>query len=101
MNIKFTCEFISRSVAKINGVVDHLQARMHFLTFFLCCDAWSRCVDTFNVLVCGLTLHANHLQVDQSAPNSSPRVGSSEGTLGEGESVNDCTALIRVILQSH
>ena len=34
MNIKFTCEFISRSVAKINGVVDHLQARMHFLTFF-------------------------------------------------------------------
>ena len=34
MNIKFTCEFISRSVAKNNGVVDHLQARMHFLTFF-------------------------------------------------------------------
>lgn len=34
MNIKFTCEFISRSVAKINGVVDHLQARMHFLNCF-------------------------------------------------------------------
>ena len=34
MNIKFTCEFISRSVAKINGVVDHLQARMHIFNFF-------------------------------------------------------------------
>lgn len=34
MNIKFTCEFISRSVAKIIGVVDHLQARMHILTIF-------------------------------------------------------------------
>ena len=34
MNIKFTCEFISRPVAKIKGVVDHLQARMHILTIF-------------------------------------------------------------------
>ena len=34
MNIKFTCEFISRSVAKINGVVDHLQARMHIFNYF-------------------------------------------------------------------
>lgn len=39
MNIKFTCEFISRSVAKINVVVDHLQARMHILTILFCCDA--------------------------------------------------------------
>ena len=34
MNIKFTCEFISRFVAKINVVVDNLQTRMHFLNYF-------------------------------------------------------------------
>ena len=34
MNIKFTCEFISRFVAKINVVVDNLQTRMHILTIF-------------------------------------------------------------------
>lgn len=39
MNIKFTCEFISRFVAKINVVVDNLQTRMHILTIFFCCDA--------------------------------------------------------------
>ena len=34
MNIKFTFEFISRFVAKINVVVDNLQTRMHFFNFF-------------------------------------------------------------------
>ena len=34
MNIKFTCEFISRFVAKINVVVDNLQTRMHFSNYF-------------------------------------------------------------------
>ena len=34
MNIKFTCEFISRFVAKINVVVDNLQTRMHFFNYF-------------------------------------------------------------------
>lgn len=35
MNIKFTCEFISRFFdVQYNVVVDHLQARMHFLNYF-------------------------------------------------------------------
>ena len=34
MNIKFTFEFISRFVAKINVVVDNLQTRMHFFNYF-------------------------------------------------------------------
>ena len=34
MNIKFTFEFISRFVAKINVVVDNLQTRMHFSNYF-------------------------------------------------------------------
>ena len=79
MNIKFTCEFISRFVAKINVVVDNLQTRMHILTIFfllrplkpLCCYLQRPClwVDTSR----------QSFQVVQSAPNSSPCVGSSEG----------------------
>ena len=142
MNIKFTCEFISRSVAKINGVVDHLQARMHFLTFFLCCDAWSRCVDRQHFGRREKCFRSRCV-TDRTAWNHFWRSDDSEGNacryhpLDIGlqgsilwasptasksccqnyqvswprfchlhlllicHSVNDCTALIRVILQSH
>ena len=78
MNIKFTCEFISRFIAKINVVVDNLQTRMHFLNYFSILTLVAVSCRYLQRPCLWVDTSRQSFQVVQSAPNSSPCVGSSE-----------------------